>query len=218
MGNNHACIFDMDGLLIDSEPVNKKSWQASAANLGYALDEEKYTQLLGMRMRECELMLLRWFGNEFPLEKFRKHMYILRESIFNSEGIRFKQGARELLLYLKDTHVRCALATSSTTSEVNRYFNGSGLLSCFKTIVTAEHITNSKPDPEIYLLTCEKLAVPPAEAYVFEDSLAGMQAAFAAGCRAIMVPDLILPTVEIRQKAFKIYPSLLDAFELFPNH
>jgi beta-phosphoglucomutase-like phosphatase (HAD superfamily) len=76
---NYICIFDMDGLLIDSEPVNKKSCQSSASVLGYVLDEEKYIQLLGMGMRECEQMLLHWFGSDFPPETFQRHLkYILR--------------------------------------------------------------------------------------------------------------------------------------------
>lgn len=216
--NKQACIFDMDGLLIDSEPLNKRSWQASVNALGYELDDEKYIQLLGMRMHECEQLLLVWFGDGFPLDVFRQIMFGRRETILKEEGVRLKKGAGELIEHLIEINYPCALATSSTKPEVKKYLLDSGLLSRFATIVTAEDIQRSKPDPEIYLLACERLGIAPQNAYVFEDSVKGIQAAYTAGCKAIMIPDLIHPTPEIEQKVYRIYPSLVDAFDLFPNY
>ena len=216
-GGKKACIFDMDGLLIDNEPLNKRSWQASVRGLGYELDDEKYIQLLGMRMHECEQLLLHWFGSGFPLDKFRRYMFERRETILKEEGVRLKTGAVEFIEYLVANNIACALATSSTIPEVKKYLQNTDLLSRFEVIVTAEDIRKSKPNPEIYLLTCKRLAISPVDAYVFEDSIKGMQAAFASGCKAVMIPDLIPPTPEIKRKAYKIYPTLFDAFEIFQD-
>jgi len=113
-----AVIFDMDGLLIDSEPIYKKAWQEEAKALGYHIEELKYQTLIGMPTADCEKKLVNWFDDEFPIEKFHSGWQSRRKKILKEKGLFLKEGALDMIQWLKDKQIRLGLATSSSIEEV----------------------------------------------------------------------------------------------------
>lgn len=205
-----AVLFDMDGLLFDTEATLKRIWQQEAARLGFDLSDSLYTHLVGVPNRVCETMLTDWFPG-FPLEDFRDSWQRIREEERRLNPVPPKAGAAELIAWLEGQGVPMALATSSSVQAVERNRDAFPQIFCFDTITTIEQVERPKPDPDIYLRTCRRLGVSPEDCVVFEDSNPGMRAAMAAGTRAIMVPDLTVPEDEVRLGAAGIYPSLQHA-------
>ncbi len=189
----NATVFDMDGLLFDTEGIYKMAWQTAAAEFGVTLDEIRYRELIGKRTVECEARMLDWYGADFPLAVFSARWQELRREEIDRNGVPPKPGAFDLLNWVKTTNLRTALATSSSMEEVRDNFGDRDPFAWFETIITSADVLHGKPDPEIYQLACRRLDVPPADAWVLEDSNLGVRAAVQAGCRTIMVPDLLPP-------------------------
>lgn len=202
-----AVLFDMDGLLIDSEATLKLLWQDEAARLGFDLNDRLYAQLVGVPNVLCEEKLMSWF-TDFPLDEFRRAWKAKREEQHASGGIPVKAGALELVAWLEEQGVPMALATSSSREAVRRHRRNSPALFRFASIMTVEQVVRPKPDPDIYLRTCACLGVAPRDCVVFEDSNPGMRAAIASGARAIMIPELVAPEAHVLNGAAHIYPSL----------
>lgn len=207
-----AVLFDMDGLLIDSEVTLKRIWQDCAARLGFDLHDGLYAHLVGVPNVLCEEKLVSWFA-DFPLDEFRRAWKATREEQHMSGGIPLKSGALELVAWLEGQEVPLALATSSSREAVDRHRANWPELFRFSSIMTVEQVARPKPDPDIYLRTCVCLGVAPADCVIFEDSNPGMRAAIASGARAIMIPELVAPEPLVRAGAAHIYPSLNHAFE-----
>ena len=207
-----AVLFDMDGLLIDSEATLKRIWQDCAARLGFDLSDSLYAHLVGVPNVLCEQKLMLWFRN-FPLDEFRSDWKATRAEQHNNGGIPPKAGALELVAWLEGQGVPMALATSSSREAVDRHRASWPKLFRFASIMTVEQVASPKPDPDIYLRTCAHLGVAPADCVIFEDSNPGMRAAIASGARAIMIPELVAPEPHVRAGAAHIYPSLNHAFD-----
>ena len=207
-----AVLFDMDGLLLDTEVTLKLIWQREAARLGFDLSDDLYTHLVGVPNVLCEEKLLQWFVN-FPLDEFRGRWKAAREEERRTVGIPPKAGAFELVSWIEEQGVPMALATSSRREAVERNREFCPELFRFASIMTVEEVERPKPDPDIYLRTCAVLGVSPGACVIFEDSNPGMRAAIASGARAIMVPDLVTPEPEVLAGAARIFPSLVHALD-----
>jgi HAD superfamily hydrolase (TIGR01509 family) len=207
-----AVLFDMDGLLIDSEVTLKRIWQDEAARLGFDLNDSLYTHLVGVPNVLCEEMLVQWFKG-FPLEEFRRAWKEARAEQHDNAGIPPKAGARELVAWLEGQGVPMALATSSSREAVERHRQNWPDLFRFASIMTVEQVDRPKPDPDIYLKTCLRLGAQPGDCVIFEDSNPGMCAAIASGARAIMIPDLVEPEPLVLTGAAHIYPTLNNALD-----
>jgi HAD superfamily hydrolase (TIGR01509 family) len=187
-----AVIFDMDGLIVDSEILYRMAWRQSAAELGHHMSDDLYACLTGRRTVECETLLLETYGSKFPLNDFLARSDQLCEELVEKYGVSTKPGLNALLDLLDAWHLPKAVATS--TDRVNALRCLGDLVDRFVLIVTGDEVTAGKPDPEIFLLTAAHLQFAPQQCLVLEDANAGVQAAHAAGMSVIMVPDLTPPS------------------------
>jgi HAD superfamily hydrolase (TIGR01509 family) len=210
-----SVILDMDGLMLDTEPVYKAAWQKAALELGYPLDDEFYLTLIGRTNAEGEAALIERFGAGFPLGRFRKSWAALWRSEAEANGIPHKRGLLGLLDYLATRRIPVGIATSSD-QEYAAFSLAAAKLDRqrFACIVTGEQVANSKPSPDIYIEAARRLGVPPACVLAVEDSDAGILAAARAGIITVMIPDLKPPSLAARQAASAVLESLHDVISL----
>jgi HAD superfamily hydrolase (TIGR01509 family) len=206
-----AVILDMDGLMLDTEPIARFAWQEAASRLGYNLSDEFYLTLIGRTDSECENELLEKFGPDFPLDNFRRLKNVQWDKKVESSGIEKKTGLDEFLRYLEANAIPFAIATSSDASKVEKTLRVTGLHGRFNTIVTGDDVHNSKPAPDIFIKAAHLLNTTPHHCIALEDSSLGVRAACAAGMTTIMIPDLIVPSEEIKSLAYCVVDSLREA-------
>jgi HAD superfamily hydrolase (TIGR01509 family) len=214
-----AIIFDMDGLMFDTERIAQDAWQQAARDFGYDFPLELYTGIVGLALTDVEHFTRQTFGADYPFELIypRKQAYVDRH--IASRGIPLKPGLLELLADIEGAGLAKALASSSGTAIIQRNLTSAGLNGGrFEAIVGGDEIQRGKPAPDIFLVTSQRLQIPAENCLVLEDSNAGIQAAHAAGMHSIMVPDMLAPTPESQERAYQILPDLKAVSRLlFPN-
>lgn len=209
-----ALLFDMDGLLLDSERVVQESWNAAGEVLGYGKVGEHIYNTLGMNAAGRKEYFNNVFGTGFPYEEFQK---LSRKAFFNvadQEGIPLKPGAKELIFYAKQMGYKVGLVTSSRKEYAVDVLKKAGIFSYFDGCIFGDMVSKSKPDPEIYEKGCKMLGEEPEWCIAFEDAPAGVIAASAAGIDVIMVPDLVQPDDAIKMRTWKVLDSLDEAIGL----
>lgn len=213
-----AVVFDMDGLMLDTEPLYKVAWQSGCREIGYDLTDETYTTLVGRPTPACEAVLLRTFGSGFPLDAFRHRWRLIWKDAVARDGIRHKPGLVPLLTFLRSRGLPIAVATSSEAHYTDVSLGGAGLSGAFQTVVTGDQIERGKPAPDIYLAAAAQLGVAPHHCVALEDSEAGAVAASAAGMVTLLVPDWVAPSPVARRAATQVFPSLVEAHAFIENH
>jgi HAD superfamily hydrolase (TIGR01509 family) len=208
-----AVIFDMDGLLIDTEAVYIKAYQAGAATMGVDLPLSFCHSMIGTPSPECDRMIQAFFGPAFRLDDFNGHVDGHAHRLLEA-GVPIKPGAVELLAFLSERRLPLAVATSSSRRTTERHLGRAGLLGHFRALATRDDVERGKPHPDIHLEAARRLDVAPGRCLAFEDSNTGLTAAHAAGTMAIMVPDLVPPTDEVRAKCLAVLPDLHTALGL----
>lgn len=206
-----AVIFDMDGLMLDTEPIYKIAWQAASAELGYPIDDALYARFVGRPNVECERDLIARFGSGFPLERFRTRWPPLWKAEATAGGIRKKTGLPELLAFLDTQDVALAVATSTEADDAAFTLRAAGLDTRFGVIVTGDEVARGKPAPDIYLEAAKRLHVAPDACIALEDSEAGILAASRAGMVALLVPDGAEPSATAANAASRVLPTLIEA-------
>jgi beta-phosphoglucomutase-like phosphatase (HAD superfamily) len=206
-----AFIFDMDGLLLDTEEVYKRSWTKACSALGFDLTDELYLTLIGITVADCEKRLVAHFGDKFPLDRFRGDARAGYEVIVAAEGIPMKPGVLVALDWAAERNIPCGVGTSTHTEEARERLRRHGILDRFSVVVGGDQIKRGKPDPETFLKVAEALGQKPEHCLVFEDAHSGVLAAGAAGMPVVLVPDLLAATPEIAAKAAGVFPSLQHA-------
>jgi HAD superfamily hydrolase (TIGR01509 family) len=206
-----AIILDMDGTMLDTEPLYKAAWQRAAADLGCTLDDAFYLRLVGRSITDGENALARRFGASFPLADFRLHWAALWRTRVEADGIPTKAGLLELLTWIDDHRLPIAVATSSDRDYAAFSLGRAGLGGRFATIVTGDEVDHGKPAPDIYLEAARRLGVDPAHAIAIEDSDAGTLAASRAGMPVLLIPDLKAPSAEATAAACRVLGSLFEA-------
>ncbi len=209
-----AVIFDMDGLLIDTEALARRTWRQAADDCGFELDDALFAKLVGRTRRDSSDILTAAFGDDFALARFRERCSVHWEIALLETGIAVKSGAIELLDLLDSAGVPRAVATSTGRAGAERSLALAGVRERFPNIVTGDQVERGKPAPDIFLLAAETIDVAPSDCLVLEDSLYGVMAAHAAGMTPIMVPDLVEPTEAVERLAYRIVPSLHAVREL----
>ena len=192
-----GAIFDMDGLMFDTERLVFENWLQMMTELGYAYDLDFFKQTIGKRKKEVELIYRNTYGEAFPyweLADRGKARYVRR---VKAEGIPVKKGLFDILNRLKDRHIKIALATSTSRQTAAMNLTLAGVSDYFDALVCGEDVTNGKPHPEVFLTASERLGLAPCECLAFEDSINGIKSAHAAGNITVMVPDFLQPTDEI---------------------
>jgi|CXWL01.1.fsa_nt_gi beta-phosphoglucomutase-like phosphatase (HAD superfamily) len=213
-----AVIFDMDGLMLDTERMAHRLWTAVATELGFDLHDDLFLQLVGRTRADTDGILMRELGPSFPLAAFRETCTERWLDEIGRTGIARKAGLLELLDAIDGTDVRMAVATSTRRVGADRSLAAAGIEGRFHCVVTGDEVRRGKPAPDIFLLAAERLEVEPRDCVVLEDSLYGIRAAHAAGMIPVMVPDLVPPTADIRALAHRVVDSLVEARTyLFPE-
>lgn len=209
-----AVLFDMDGLVLDTEKLYTRFWQEAANALGYPMTKE---QALGMRSLNRGVGLAKmqsYFGPEVDYDKIRNKRIELMDAFVEQEGVTLKPGIHELLAYLKEHGIKTAIATSSPLERTLLYLGSVGLEQSFDELVSGYMVEKGKPEPDIYLYAAEKLGVKPSECMVLEDSPAGILAAYRAGCLPVMVPDQDKPDKETKAMLYALAENLLAVISL----
>ena len=199
--------------MLDTEPIYKVAWQAAAAALGYALDDDLYARFVGRPNVECERDLVERFGAGFPLEQFRMQWPPRWQAEAAAHGIRKKTGLTELLDFLGAQDIAIAVATSTEADDAAFTLRSAGLDTRFSVIVTGDQVAHGKPAPDIYLEAARRLRVAPAECVALEDSEAGILAAGRAGMVALLIPDGTPPSATATNAASHVLPTLIEARE-----
>ena len=202
-----AVVFDMDGLLIDSEGLVREGAMRAAAKLGFDMPFSVSASMIGLPFPDCKHLIEDHFGPTFPIDAYLIEERHEIEALF-TEGVALKAGVIELLGYLKALGLPRAVATSSGRSSSVQHLGHHHLLRHFSAIVAREDVTRHKPYPDPYLRAAELLGVAPQNCLALEDSHNGVRAAHAAGMMTIMVPDLLDATQEMEQKCIAIADSL----------
>ena len=203
-----GAIFDMDGLLLDSERLFQDAWRALAEERGIVLGDTFTAEISGSGQEQQKEILRKYYPGADPdalIAACKSRVYAMEET-----DLVLKKGAVELLETLRSSGFRCAVASSSPLEMVRKNLARTDILKYFGVTVSGEEVSRGKPFPDVFLLAAEKLGLPAEECYVFEDSMNGIRAAAAARCVPVMVPDLVQPAEEIRAMCW-VYPDLAAA-------
>lgn len=203
-----AVVFDMDGVIFDSEIKVIECWRAVAKEHGLVGIETPCYESLGTTTERTGEIMRAYFGEDFPYESYNAKKRELFMERYGAGRLPKKQGIEELLVFLKEHQIKTAVASSTRREVVEQELTNGGLRQYFDAIVCGDMVTHSKPHPEIFLRACEQLEVAPECALGIEDSYNGIRALAAAGMAAVMVPDLKSPTEEMHQLADAILPDL----------
>ena len=203
-----AVIFDMDGLLVDTEAPVRDALMSAAAAIGRELPIPVFMSMVGTTSAHSDQVLVEHFGEGFDLDAYLTEVRRLLELSFDI-GVPLKPGAAELLALLDEVGLPKALVTSSSRRAVDRHLPAE-VVARFSTLITSESVEHSKPHPQPYLKAAAALGVQAEDCLALEDSHNGVRSAHAAGMMAVMVPDLLEATDEMREKTVAIADSLHD--------
>jgi HAD superfamily hydrolase (TIGR01509 family) len=209
-----AAVFDMDGLLLDSERPIRDAWLRAAAELGAPLTEADYLSVVGRNEREGDALLLDVFGGDAVLLGATRHRAdALIAERFGAAPFEVKPGALRLLRALRAAAIPCAVASSTAHREVERRLERAGLLAFFDAVCGGDEVARGKPEPDLYRLAIERLRVDARCCVAFEDSNHGARAALAAGLAVVVVPDLKPAEPQWQSRCLAVLESLEHASE-----
>lgn len=204
-----AVIFDMDGLMIDSERVTYEEYCRKLETLNLSFDEATYRLCLGKNKVGICQVFYDHFGDDFPMKEVWDDVHIWIDERL-AKHVPLKTGLLELLKYLKDNNYKTIVATSSTRDRVDKILKNAKITEYFDDSICGDEVTHGKPNPEIFLTACKKLNVDPKDALVLEDSEAGILAAYDGNIDVICVPDMKYPETDFANKTSKIVADLND--------
>ena len=189
-----AVIFDMDGLMLDTEPLAARAWVDAARDLGVAFDASINHRLIGRNFPDCRTIIGEHHGAGYPVDDLMGAWHGAYDAIVQREGIAFKPGLPELLDWLDEARIPKAVATSTRRARAQAKLELTGILERFAALVGGDEVARGKPAPDIFVEAARRLGVPPSACMVLEDSEPGMRGALAAGMTPVMVPDLLPPS------------------------
>ncbi|MBQ4308779.1 MAG: HAD family phosphatase [Lachnospiraceae bacterium] len=213
IGRPAGVIFDLDGVIIDSEGAVLRCWDAAMERLGLPLPEgfrETCLSVIGSNRERTREVFLERYGPDLPYDRISQEKIRAYRDLYGSAGVPLKPGVRELLSVLEEEGIPAAVASSTPTEIVREELAAEDILRFFRTVVGGDQVSRSKPAPDIFLRAAELLGVAPERALVLEDSYNGVRAAHAGGIPVIMVPDLLPATDEMYGKAAAVLGSLDD--------
>lgn len=205
-----AVVFDMDGVIFDSERAVMDCWIALAAKYGIKDIEQAVLACTGTTMTRTREIMLERYGADFPYDDYAKEASVMYHERYDGGRLPMKKGVRELLELLKQNDKKIALASSTRRQTVENQLRDADILAYFDAVVCGDMVARSKPAPDIFLRACECIRVAPHNAYAIEDSYNGIRAAYAGKLRPIMVPDLLPADDEMRRLAETVQEDLLE--------
>ena len=185
-------------------------YQERLKDMNLTMDEEFYKTLLGKPIKGIYQRFYDVYGNDFPIENVIQDVHQLMAERFETEGVPVKKGLVELLHYLKDNNYKTIVATSSNRDRVDKILAQAKITEFFDDSICGDEVTKGKPNPEVFLKSCQKLGVNVDEAIVLEDSEAGIQASYDANIKVICIPDMKYPEKQYEEKTFKILKDLTE--------
>lgn len=210
-------IFDMDGVIFDTELLMIQCWEAVASREGMADVRNCCLQCVGRNSADTQAIFRQRYGSDFPVDRLRAEVVADFRNRIDHYGPPLKAHARELILFLKSRGYILGLASSTDNAIVRRELAQADLLHCFDQVVGGDQVEHSKPNPDIFLRACSLLKCRPQDAYVIEDSSNGIKAAYLAGTKPILVPDIIPPTPEMISMSLHCFETLEEVKVFFGN-
>ncbi len=207
-------LFDMDGLVLDTEKLYSRFWQEACAFYGYSMSYEQSLQMRGLGGAAGEAAIHRICGEDADYQTLRRKRIELMDAFLSEVGPEVKPGIYELLDHLDAHHIPCAITSSSPAERIQRYLTPLGLYHRFTKICSGHEVPRGKPEPDIYLFGAAQLGLRPEECLALEDAPAGLLSAYRAGCLPVMVPDQDQPDEATLPLLFAKADSLLDIRDL----
>lgn len=203
-----TAVFDMDGLMFDTEAVFMKAWDYVGEKIGIGPAGFMVIETLGMNFEKTKQVWRQRFGGMCDEAQVIKLTHEFIEDYYAGNSVPVKKGLYNILQYLRSNGYKLAVASSSPQKDVLNHLEDAKVLQYFDVIVSGDMVERSKPEPDIYLEACRLLEAEPCHSYAFEDSECGLNAAIAAGCKTIMVPDLWQPDDSMRQRVEAVCADL----------
>jgi HAD superfamily hydrolase (TIGR01509 family) len=216
-GPVQGVLFDMDGVVLDSEKLYTRFWIEAAAHFGYTMTWEQALRLRGASKPVSAQILRGICGQDADYPQIRAMRNALLQAYIDEFGLETKAGIRELLDCLEELGIPAAITSSSPPDRIQEQLTSVGLYHRFTAICSGYNVPNGKPAPDIYLYAAEKLNLPPGECIALEDSQNGIRSAHAAGCMTVMVPDLDQPAEEIKPLLFDLADGLEDVIRIIES-
>ncbi len=207
-------VFDMDGLMIDTEKLLMKFWIESANEQGFDMKKEHVLQIRSLAPEYAVEKFRGFFGESFDYYSVKKRRIELMNDYINKNGIEKKYGLDELLIYLTENGYKKAVATATDIKRTEMYLKSLDIYKFFDEIVTAPMVEHGKPAPDIYLYACERIGLEPFECLALEDSPNGIRSAYDAGCKAVMIPDLSEPDEETEKLLYAKCKNLAEVIDI----
>jgi HAD superfamily hydrolase (TIGR01509 family) len=208
----------MDGTLLDTERIALRAWDEAAAAVGAVFEQGLAHALIGKNFVDSAAHVRAHFGrSDYPVEAVLQGWRPSFDALVAREGVAVKAGAHDLLRYLEDAGIACAVATSTRRAQARAKLQDAGLLAHFVAVIGGDDVAHGKPAPDIYLAAAAALATAPAQCLAIEDSETGFRAAHAAGMPAILIPDLVLPGASLAALSPRVLQSLADVHRLLAS-
>ena len=215
MAKFSAAIFDMDGLLLDSERPIRDAWIQVCTDSGAPIDNVAYQGAIGRNASDSKAHIMSVCGPGFDYQSATAKVASILETQYGQRGYPLKDGALEILAWLRSHGIPLAVASSTSHQEVGRRLRAAEIAGFFDAIAGGDEVEHGKPAPDLYLLANERMArARPDQCIVFEDSEPGAEAALAAGMRVVIVPDLRPPSAAVTKRSAATVTSLRDAIAL----
>lgn len=208
-----AVVFDMDGVIFDSERAVMQCWKEVASRHNIPNIEKAILACTGTTMVRTREIMLNLYGADFPYDEYAMESSVIFHSRYDGGRLPMKPGVKELLTFLKEHDKKIALASSTRQQVVTDELRDAGVIEYFDRIICGDMVSRSKPAPDIFLKACEELNISPSDSYAIEDSYNGIRAAHAGGLHPIMVPDLLPADEEMQSLAEIVLPSLTSVME-----
>lgn len=211
-----AVVFDMDGLMFDSERYVQKSWDIAGERLGYGPLGHNIVNTLGTNLTNRKKYFLEHYGNDFPFDKF---LDTYREAYYElvKDGVPAKKGLHEIVEVLKEKNLKIGVATSSSREHAISNLKRVGIFDSFDAVITGDMIEHGKPEPDIYVEACRQLEVDPEDAVALEDAINGIRSAHGAGMNPVMIPDIVQDTSKVDDILFGKCESLLEFADILKS-
>ncbi len=203
-------LFDMDGLVLDTEKLYIRFWMEAAHCLGYPMTREQALGLRSLNRQAAQAHLDACFGPGVPYDTLRSRRIALMDAYIAENGVDTKPGIYELLDHLNARHIPCAITSSSPMDTIRRHLSSRDLLRRFDKLCSGHEVAQGKPAPDIYLHGAASLGLAPETCLALEDSPAGILSACRAGCLPVLIPDLDAPAEKTLENCYAVADSLTD--------
>ncbi|MBQ8518419.1 MAG: HAD family phosphatase [Agathobacter sp.] len=207
-------LFDMDGVILDTEKLYTRFWQEAAQALGYPMTQEMALGMRSLSREVGERQLKSYLGEDVDYQQVRNKRIEMMSAFIKENRVELKPGIHELLAFLKEKGIKTSVATSSPLDRTKEYLSMVGLVDAFDELVSGHMVEHGKPAPDIYIYAASKLELKPEECLVLEDSPTGLLAAYRAECIPVMVPDQDQPDVEVKNRVYAVADTLVDVISL----